>query len=52
MHGGAVAAYANGALGVLHSGGLHHPDRLAATGYPLADVLVLGCRLIRYRPLL
>ncbi|MFC8718053.1 HAD family hydrolase [Kitasatospora sp. NPDC057198] len=52
----ADAAYANGALGVLHSGGLHHPDRLAATGYPLAhtlaDALVLGCQLIRYRALL
>ncbi|MFB7950137.1 HAD family hydrolase [Kitasatospora phosalacinea] len=52
----ADAAYVNGAIGVLHSEGLHHRDRLAEDGYPvagtLADALVLGCQLIRYRALL
>ncbi|WP_441247367.1 HAD family hydrolase [Kitasatospora sp. McL0602] len=33
------AARANGALAVLHTGGLHHPDKLAASGYPLASSL-------------
>ncbi|MFG2919058.1 HAD family hydrolase [Kitasatospora sp. NPDC048298] len=45
----ADAAHANGALAVLHTGGLHHPAKLAATGHPLADTLAdavaLGLRL-------
>ncbi len=45
----ADAAHANGAIAVLHTGGLHHPDKLRATGHPLADSLdqavALGLRL-------
>ncbi|WP_224274309.1 HAD family hydrolase [Streptomyces sp. LS1784] len=45
----ADAAHANGAHAVLHTGGLHHPAKLAATGYPLtdtlADAVALGLRL-------
>ncbi|KND38317.1 hypothetical protein IQ63_08130 [Streptomyces acidiscabies] len=45
----ADAAHANGAVAVLHTGGLHHPAKLAATGHPLADSLdhavALGLRL-------
>ncbi|MFF2819396.1 HAD family hydrolase [Kitasatospora cineracea] len=52
----ADSAYANGAIGVLHSEGLHDRDRLAEDGYPvassLADALVVGCWLIRFRTLL
>ncbi|MFJ5879858.1 HAD family hydrolase [Kitasatospora cineracea] len=52
----ADAAYLNGAIGVLHGEGLHHRDRLAEGGYPvagpLADALVLGCWLIRFRTLI
>lgn len=35
----ADAAHANGALAVLHTGGLHHPAKLAAAGHPLTDTL-------------
>ena len=46
----ADAALANGAHAVLHTGGLHHPEKLAAAGHPLTDSLaeavVLGSRLI------
>ncbi|MFD5434786.1 HAD family hydrolase [Kitasatospora sp. NPDC127067] len=45
----ADAAHANGALAVLHTGGLHHPAKLAAAGHPLTDTLAsavaLGLRL-------
>ncbi|MFI9273993.1 HAD family hydrolase [Kitasatospora sp. NPDC052896] len=45
----ADAAHANGAVAVLHTGGLHHPAKLAAAGHPLADSLdqaiALGLRL-------
>ncbi|MFD7908573.1 HAD family hydrolase [Kitasatospora sp. NPDC059747] len=47
------AAHANGALAVLHTGGLHHPAKLAATGHPLtdtlADAVALGLRLATAR---
>lgn len=43
------AAHANGALAVLHTGGLHHPAKLAAAGHPLTETLTeavaLGLRL-------
>ncbi|TQF02018.1 HAD family hydrolase [Kitasatospora acidiphila] len=46
----ADAAHANGATAVLHTGGLHHPTKLAAAGHPLADTLAeavaLGSRLV------
>ncbi|MEE1786914.1 HAD hydrolase-like protein [Streptomyces sp. SP17BM10] len=46
----ADAAHANGAHAVLHTGGLHHPAKLAAAGHPLADTLAdavaLGSQLI------
>ncbi|MFD7737674.1 HAD family hydrolase [Streptomyces sp. MJM8645] len=49
----ADAAHANGAHAVLHTGGLHHPAKLAATGHPLTDTLadaaVLGLRLVQGR---
>ncbi|MFJ6381386.1 HAD family hydrolase [Kitasatospora sp. NPDC092039] len=49
----ADAAHANGALAVLHTGGLHHPAKLAATGHPLTDTLTnavaLGLRLAAER---
>jgi phosphoglycolate phosphatase-like HAD superfamily hydrolase len=35
----ADAAHTNGALAVLHTGGLHRPAKLAATGHPVADSL-------------
>ncbi|MEV4555739.1 HAD hydrolase-like protein [Kitasatospora sp. NPDC049285] len=45
----ADAAHSNGAHAVLHTGGLHHPAKLAASGHPLADTLdeavALGLRL-------
>ncbi|MEV4129932.1 HAD family hydrolase [Nocardia sp. NPDC049707] len=50
----ADAAHANGAIAVLHTGGLHHPDKLIAAGYPLADSLdqavALGLRLAADSP--
>ncbi|WP_051816780.1 HAD family hydrolase [Kitasatospora sp. NRRL B-11411] len=52
----ADSAYANGAIGVLHSEGLHDRDRLAEDGYPvassLAGALVVGCWLVRFRTLI
>ncbi|MFI9159344.1 HAD family hydrolase [Kitasatospora aureofaciens] len=49
----AEAAHANGAYAVLHTGGLHHPAKLAADGHPLtdtlADAVVLGLRLAASR---
>ncbi|MFD8781893.1 HAD family hydrolase [Kitasatospora sp. NPDC059599] len=49
----ADAAHANGAHAVLHTGGLHHPAKLAATGHPLTDTLTsavaLGLRLVQDR---
>ncbi|MFB7128244.1 HAD family hydrolase [Kitasatospora sp. NPDC056273] len=49
----ADAAHANGAYAVLHTGGLHHPAKLAAAGHPLtgtlADAVALGLRLIQDR---
>ncbi|MFJ3791509.1 HAD family hydrolase [Kitasatospora sp. NPDC090091] len=45
----ADAAHANGAHAVLHTGGLHHPAKLAAAGHPLAeslaDAVALGSRI-------
>ncbi|WP_233288993.1 HAD family hydrolase [Kitasatospora sp. MBT63] len=47
----ADAAHANGAHAVLHTGGLHHPAKLAAAGHPLTDTLTdavaLGLRLVQ-----
>ncbi|MGW3073937.1 HAD family hydrolase [Kitasatospora sp. NPDC001132] len=49
----ADAAHANGALAVLHTGGLHHPAKLSAAGHPLtdtlADAVALGLRLAATR---
>ncbi|MFJ4184209.1 HAD family hydrolase [Kitasatospora sp. NPDC089509] len=49
----ADAAHANSATAVLHTGGLHHPAKLAASGHPLtatlADAVALGLRLIHDR---
>ncbi|MFD8783793.1 HAD family hydrolase [Kitasatospora sp. NPDC059599] len=49
----ADAAHANGAYAVLHTGGLHHPAKLAAAGHPLTDTLAdaatLGLRLVQGR---
>lgn len=49
----ADAAHANGAVAVLHTGGLHHPARLAATGHPAvgtpAEAVALGSRLVRHQ---
>ncbi|MEV0535840.1 HAD family hydrolase [Kitasatospora sp. NPDC050463] len=46
----ADAAHANGAHVVLHTGGLHHPAKLAAAGHhvadTLADAVALGSQLI------
>ncbi|MET8539891.1 HAD family hydrolase [Kitasatospora sp. NPDC004799] len=47
----ADAAHANGAYAVLHTGGLHHPAKLAASGHPLtdtlADAVALGLSLVQ-----
>lgn len=46
-------ADANGAYAVLHTGGLHHPAKLAGSGHPLtdtlADAVALGLRLVQHR---